>query len=167
MIVTAVRVMARSRTAIVSYPWRYPGKDCTAMNYEIKHLDDPPVVIGIWKEGFRYVENGPDYVREVHALWNSLTTPAFYILDLSRLDAVTFEGLVKAAYSGTRGSSASLHHPTNRGTIFVSSAVLVKAGAKGMDSEVYGNVHIDMFETLDQALAHVRSIIRTEQSKAG
>ena len=127
------------------------------MYYDVKKVPDAPVVVGTWYEGFKYVEQGANYVREANALLNAQKTPVFYILDFSQLRTMSIEGLMMSADSGARGSNPNLHHPMVRGTIFVSRDALVKMAANGMKSATYGSLNIKFFGTIEDALAYVKS----------
>ena len=123
--------------------------------YDLKKLPDLPVLLGTWYEGFKFVEQGEQYVREVHDLLGAQQSPVFYVLDFTPLHTMSIEGAMRSADSGARGPNPNLHHPMNCGNIFVSKAELVKMTAKGMRGPTYGNLDIKVFDTLDEALAYV------------
>ena len=127
------------------------------MYYHIQKLSDMPVVFATWYEGFQYAEHGQQYLHDIHELFDSQDAPVFYVLDMSQLHSISFEGMANAANSGTHGVSATLHHPMNRGTLFVSDLPIIKAAAKGLNSAVYGNVFVQVFATLNEALGCIGS----------
>ena len=126
------------------------------MLYDIKKLPNLPVILATWYDGFSFTEHGKQYVQKLHALLDAQNSPAFYVVDLSQPSSLGFEELLTAANSGARGLGASFHHAMNCGTLIVSSDPLVLSMAPGMNSEIYGNVNMKIFDTLDEALAYVR-----------
>jgi len=130
--------------------------DPTPIPYQIRQIDDPPALLGAWLRGFRYVEHGPDYVRDIQQRWSSLTTPHFYILDLSELEVVTFEGIISSTRGGVGGPAASLRHPMNRGTVFVSRAEVIRSSARSISQDALFRTHIVVVETVEAALEYCR-----------
>jgi len=137
------------------------------MYYEIEQRENPPVMIGTWHEGFRAAEHSKAFSHDVRTRWETITTPVFFILDMSHLDTVTFEGLMQIAHLGIQGHNASLKHPMNRGTIIITKSPIIKAAAKGMGSNVFGNIDVKPFSTVEKALAYVNNLIDAEQEQIG
>lgn len=129
------------------------------MMYNIVQLSDLPAVVGTWHAGFRFKESGAAYTQEIHACFDALEAPMFYILDMSELDTVTFDGLVQATNSGTNQGKGTLHHSMNCGTILVSNEVIIQMAAQGLKSIEFGSVQVKVVRSLDEALNYVRSSI--------
>lgn len=127
------------------------------MVYQIQKLSDLPVILGTWHEGFKVMEVGDQYAREIRAAFDTTKTPAFYVLDMTDLQSITLDGLVKASNIGADSELGTLHHPMNLGTIFISDKVLIQLIAKGMDSDAFGHLNVKLFASLDEALAYVES----------
>lgn len=126
------------------------------MFYDLQRLPHLPVIIGSWFEGFTFPAEGEQFMQELYAQFDALPAPVFYILDLSQLHTITFDGLVKAASSGAREANSPLHHPMNRGTIIVTDKAIIQTAAKGLNSAPFGNVDVKLVESLDEALNYVR-----------
>jgi hypothetical protein len=127
--------------------------------FESRRLPDLPVIVGTWYNGFRFAEQGKAYSLEVHALLDAQTSPVYYILDMSRLENISFEGVMLAANQGARGNDPNLHHPMNCGTLFVSNAAIVQKVAEGMNTSTFGDLKIGIYASLDDALDVVRASI--------
>ncbi len=56
-----------------------------------------------------------------------------------------------------RDETSSWRHPNLRQVLLVTQDNLTRIAAKGMNSELFGNMNIAVFTTLDDALAHARS----------
>ncbi len=132
--------------------------------FEIKVLPDLPAILGTWHDGFKFAEHGEQFSIEASALLDAQTSPVYYILDFSRLENPTMDGLVLAANRGARGAKPNLHHAMNRGTlIIIEGSPFSRLAAKGMNSNIFGNVKIRLFESLDEALDYVRAAVEVEK----
>jgi len=92
-------------------------------------------------------------------LLDSLDSPVFWIVDLRRANMglgqlVTSSNIVTR---GAEGERALWHHPMIRETILVSTIGMVKLAAKGLSSDVFGNLSIKAFDALEEALDYARS----------
>ena len=50
-----------------------------------------------------------------------------------------------------------LHHPHVKELIIVTQAKMEELAAKGLNSDIFGNVPISVFETMEDAVAYARS----------
>jgi hypothetical protein len=63
---------------------------------------------------------------------------------------------------GTRETGALLTHPLMKEFLVVTNVKLVELAAKGLSSDIFGNVAVQVFETLEDALAYAREQIAAE-----
>lgn len=127
------------------------------MFYKIERLPDLPVILATWYEGFKFLEHGQAYVADLEACVKQITTPFFYVLDLSGMHSFSLDGLVVAANAGASGDLR--RNPLNRGNIFISDADLIKLAAQGMNTESFGHLNIRIYASVDEALDYIRSQI--------
>lgn len=78
----------------------------------------------------------------------------YYIINLgnTRLD---LGNLMNSAEFAARGSAAPLHHPNIIEAMVVTTDPLIVMAAKSVNSYLFGNLHLRIFSTLDQALSYV------------
>ena len=70
--------------------------------------------------------------------------------------------LAAAANMGGRGEDAIWHHPKIRGVYFVSNSKMVELAAKGMNTPIFANTMIKVFETVEEALEDIGNILAAE-----
>lgn len=126
------------------------------MKYDVKKLPDLPVVLGIWYEGFKFVNDGADYALAANAVLDEQSEPVFYIIDLSDLKTISVEGVTETANSGAQNMKSSYRHPMRKEMILVSQEKIVKMAVTGARTATFGNLKVKLFDTLDEALAYVK-----------
>lgn len=126
------------------------------MQFEVKKIPDLPVVLGQWFEGFKFVEHGAQYAKEANAMLDKQEAPVFYVIDLTQLKTISVEGVVEVANSGAKNLKSSHRHPMNRETIIISQEKIVKLAVKGASTAAFGNLRVQLFENLDEALDYAK-----------
>ncbi len=88
--------------------------------------------------------------------YGRFTEPVYYIMDAS---AATFDMnvIIQAASSTSQSSQGTFHHPNVKGVLIVSPHDVIHVAAEGLRTDVYGNVRVRTFHSLDDALAFARS----------
>lgn len=66
--------------------------------------------------------------------------------------------VIAGANMSARGDNPIFHHPNTCSISYVTQSGVVALAAKGMDSKVFGHLKINVFGTLEEALAHVRAL---------
>lgn len=97
----------------------------------------------------------PLSTADVRALLDEAQEPTFYILDISRLK-LSLNDVIVGANTGARGETPLWHHPMIKELVTVSADGLVQLAAKGLSSLTFGNLHIRVFGTLDEAVEYCR-----------
>ncbi|MEM6530801.1 MAG: hypothetical protein AAF653_21065, partial [Chloroflexota bacterium] len=64
--------------------------------------------------------------------------------------------ILKGATIATREEKPVFQHPMIEHLVFVTTNRALQMAAKGLNTATFGNVSIDVFETLDEALAFAR-----------
>lgn len=125
------------------------------MNYEYKTLPGESTVVLTFYEDFNFKTDLAKTTPEAIAMLNGLNKPVFWVVHiLGKLDV---EDLLLATKDVSQGPDAVWRHPMIREVVVISSDLLVQAAAPGFDTEAFGNLKIQVFADLDQALAYVRS----------
>ena len=126
------------------------------MSYSIEKLPGDPVIIGMFSDGFSVANHLEPFLDELKGLLDDQAEPVYYVVILDGL-SLSLEDLLVSTNVSSRGDNPALHHPNLRGTIAVTDSKMIKLAAKGMNSDLFGNLRVDVFETAEEALAFVRS----------
>jgi hypothetical protein len=125
------------------------------MSHVAEKLPDEPIVILTIYEDF-------DFVRENLEIYARLTdliegSHELVVLIANMLHAsIGLNTIISGANFASRGIGAIFHHPSILQVVFVTTSKLVDLAAAGLNSPVFGNLHVKVFPTLDSALAYVR-----------
>lgn len=125
------------------------------MSFSLEKLPDEPIIIGTIA-GVGALDETSSFVNQLTSLLDNEPGPLYFIIDMSQY-SLSLEEMLTGTNQTTRGSMAFHNHPNLAGTIIISSSRMVKLAAKGMNTELFGNVHVKVFETMDDALAFARS----------
>jgi hypothetical protein len=93
---------------------------------------------------------------EMIAILNAAPEPLFVIYDVSKAQ-LSLDDIILGAARTARGDEPLLRHPKIRQLLAVTSDPTLELVAEGMDSEIFGNIGIRVFKTLDDALAYARA----------
>jgi hypothetical protein len=69
-----------------------------------------------------------------------------------------FQDFLVAASQTFRGAGSVIDHP-NLKPVIVSTDPLMKMAIKGINSEAFGNRDFLVFDTMEEALAHIRILV--------
>ena len=130
------------------------------MSFSFELLPDEPILIGTIHDSFSLRDDIDSFLSELDSILDSVDQPVYYINDIRKLKVNVFQDFVLAANKGARDRKGS--HPNVDITIVVSTDSLVRLGARGLQSDVFGNLPILVSDTLEEALAQARSLIEQE-----
>jgi hypothetical protein len=128
-------------------------------HYTIEVLPDEPILVVSISEGFKIAEHMPHSIGDVRAVLDQAKEPLFYILDVTKL-SLSLDEVIMAASLGARGEQPLWHHPMIREMMFVSPSILIKLAAQGLSAPTFGGLNARIFETLDEALAYARAVLK-------
>ncbi|NDJ75069.1 MAG: hypothetical protein GYB65_02325 [Chloroflexi bacterium] len=130
--------------------------------YYLEKLPNEPIVIVTMTAEFdtqRDLSPGnPKAYNYFEANPDGITAPVFFINDFSAA-TLTLEDLIFGATVTSRSAKSVYHHPLVREVIMIPSSDLHKAAAEGLRSDVFGNVALQIIDTLEEALAYARQQI--------
>lgn len=131
------------------------------MPYSTDVLPGAPIVLHRLEPGPNMVAEMPAAMQEVTGVINDQPHPVYLILDLRAL-SMGVEDMMKASSDAARGPGALMHHPNIIETLFVMGSSFMKLGVMGMKSDIFGNVKLRTFDTVDQALEYCHQRIAEE-----
>lgn len=126
------------------------------MHHSIEVLDDLPVLIVRFEEGFGGSEDIKAYVHDLGQAYDSLEKKVYNITDTRNL-SLTFDKVMEFLRVSMRDNQNLTRHPMKLGNIVVTSSSFYQAIIKGLRSATFGNMNIQVFESLDEALNWVRT----------
>lgn len=126
------------------------------MSYTIEHRKNISSVVVIVGDDFSMQDELHPLCQEVWDIFEQSNSSLFYISDASNL-SLTFEELVQATNVLVRGEFPFATHPKFKALFLVSDDPLVTVGAKGMSSDAFGNIWVEIFTSLDAAFDFIRA----------
>ncbi len=126
------------------------------MNYEITFLPDEPICIITFLDGWDTPEGIKVRAQAFRNLLDQATEPLYLIVDFTQTK-MSLDGVIRSANRFARGPDAIFHHPMRKEILLVSTEKLARMVAHGLQSDVFGHLHIRIFSTLEDALAHIRT----------
>jgi hypothetical protein len=127
------------------------------MSFKVERLPGEPIVVTILFEDFDLKSEIVLANKAEHDLFDASPEPVFMIVVFRARQ--TLDEMMQGASVAGREKGAVLHHPNVREVMFVSREKAVHMLAQGLATEIYGNVPVKAFDTLDDALGYARSKI--------
>jgi hypothetical protein len=129
----------------------------TMNTYEIEKLPGEPILVHTMLEGWSVADDLPANIDQAVEHLDAANEPLYYIANFSNGLKLDLKDVILAANQAARGGNAMFHHPNFRELLVVTDARLLDLAAKGLDSEVFGNVPVAVFGALEEALAYARA----------
>ncbi|MBI5961287.1 MAG: hypothetical protein HY866_21290 [Chloroflexi bacterium] len=125
------------------------------MSFKVEKLSGEPIILSTIYPDYNLFEEIAISDQAAMDLLDAATQPMFMIIDLQvQLD---FGQITIGADIEARGSNPLWHHKNMRQVILVTTNKMVPLAAKGMASQLYGYVNVEVFETVDEALRYIRA----------
>lgn len=123
------------------------------MSHIVEKVPDKPIIVLTIQEDFDFAKENLEIYAEVMTLIESHHESVVFIANM--LDVtLNLNTLVSGTNFATRGIGALFHHPGVRQVVFITTSKLVDLAAAGLNSPVFGHVHVKVFPTLETALAY-------------
>ncbi|MBN1310909.1 MAG: hypothetical protein JXB30_05760 [Anaerolineae bacterium] len=120
----------------------------------VEKLQEEPIVI---LKFFEVDQSQPPPTEdEIYTVLDPAPEPVFLIIDLSDIK-LSLDQLVSSTNQTVRGGSSLFTHPNIRERLMVSTNPMLKLASKGMASKVFGNIKIQAFDNVADALAYARA----------
>lgn len=127
--------------------------------YHFEKLDGEPILLSTMYNTYEMSTDAKESVRATFDVLSKLDEPVYYILDWRNLNPLSMEDISVGAMSVALAENPLFKHPQILGLVFVTSSDILSLAARGLNSAVYGNIKIDVFATVDEALRYVRGKI--------
>jgi hypothetical protein len=124
--------------------------------FEVETLPGEPIMVCTLFETWSVADDMLASIDQVMEHLDAADEPLYYISNISGL-RLGLQDMILATNQAARGSSAFFHHPNFRELLVVTDAKLFELAAKGLDSEIFGNVPVAVFGTLEEALEYARN----------
>jgi len=89
---------------------------------------------------------------------DQLSAPVFHIADMRPIK-LNVDSLMQLAASVAYGEHSVLRHPMIKELILVTDSRLIAMAGDGLSSDIYGNLPVKIFGSLDEALQYARAQI--------
>lgn len=120
-------------------------------------LSDEPIVILTISGNVAALSSSERDYAQLRSLFDSVSEPVFFILDMSNA-RINLEDLIHGAHDAYLGDSPLFKHPNICQILHVSNDPMLELATEGLNNEIFGNVEIQMFKTLEEALAYARGV---------
>jgi hypothetical protein len=128
-------------------------------HYSVTQFPDEPILLVEFLEGFSLGRHLIQLDTDLKAALNNAPQPMYMVYD-GRNIHVSFDDLTHATSNASRGEGNIMHHPNLAKTIVITNNAMVKLALKGMKAEIFGHVNAVAFDTMEEALAHARELVR-------
>jgi hypothetical protein len=130
------------------------------MTFTIEMLPDEPIVICTMSAQFNPMRDYGAFWQQLGAILKDKEGPIYRITHL-KTDQIEFSDMVLAlAAEAKSGMPGSLTDPRIR-SVLVNRSLLAQMAVESIQQEQYGQLETPLFGTLDEALAHVRSQLKS------
>ena len=127
------------------------------MSFTIERLPDEPIILFRVGEGYRITTDLDPAIAEIMQMLDALDERVYLVLDESLEPTPTMEELLIATQVLTRGENPLFHHPNIRVLLVITTDEVLRLSYQGAASEMFGQLHAEIFDTLDEALAYARA----------
>jgi hypothetical protein len=122
--------------------------------YTVEKLPDDPIIYCWFSESWKAVDL-PAVFEEVAAILDVEEKPLTLITCAQDID-LTIEDVISTANLATRQANSLLRHPNLREFVFVTKVKLLQLAARGLNSDIFGNVSVKIFDLEEEAFAYAR-----------
>ncbi len=125
------------------------------MNHTITVMDDLPVLLVQFERAFGSSEDIETYVNTLQEAYDALEKKVYNITDTRNL-SLSFDKVMEFLRVSMRSNTSLTNHPMKLGNIVITSSGFYQAIITGLRSATFGNMNIQVFDSVDEALAWVR-----------
>jgi hypothetical protein len=130
------------------------------MTFTIEMLPDEPIVICTMSKQFNPMRDYGEFWQQLGAILKDKEGPIYRITHLET-EEIQFSDMVMAlAAEAKSGMPGSLTDPRIR-SVLVNRSLLAQMAVESIKPDQYGRLETPLFGTLDEALAHVRSQLKS------
>lgn len=124
------------------------------MSYSLEKYPDEPIVVLTLPADYDVQQDVPHLIQDMAKIFGSLTQPVAFVTDLT-----TFKLAIQDIIVGinTMVKDNQRYRDLIRENVAVTQNPAVRSVIKGLDTNTFGNIKMSVFNTLEEALAYVRS----------
>lgn len=126
------------------------------MPVTLKQFPDEPIIVQTMSPDYRLLNEFPQDHPKLYALLDELSHPVFWVVDISVVENLNFEDLLKGTKLVSSGEKALYRHANVREVLYVSTREMIKMAAAGLGHEKFGNLNVQVFDSLKAALEYAR-----------
>lgn len=124
--------------------------------YHFEKLEGEPILLFTVYNTYSMATDAQESVRVTFDILDDIGEPVFYVLDWLNLNPLSLEDVSEGAMRVALAENPLFKHPQIRGLAFVTLSDIFTLAARGLDSDTYGNIKIEIFATVNEALAYAR-----------
>jgi hypothetical protein len=126
------------------------------MSYTVELRPDIASIVVAINRDFSMQDDLQPLCQEVIRTLDQSNRPLYYISDARQL-SLTLDELIQGTNALVRGQYPFATHRNFKAMLLITSDSLISMAATGMRSDSFGNVHVEIFSSIDDAVAFVRS----------
>ncbi len=101
-----------------------------------------------------------DLFQHLYAALEEQPAPVYLLVDSREQTGINLDGIIQSANIAAKGVKSVLHHPNMIELVLLSSSKLAQLAAKGLRSDIFGNVAVQIFETETAAFDYIAAQIK-------
>jgi hypothetical protein len=125
--------------------------------YTVERLPQEPIILHNILRDWNVSRDITESIDACVRLLDEADEPIYFITIMADDVSISLPDLLVASTRLARGSNALMHHRNMKQYLVVTRSAPLKMAVKGLNSDVFGNVPTAAFDTLDEAMAHIRA----------
>lgn len=122
-----------------------------------KKLPGEPIIVNVFTSQLRVGEHLGKSVKEIIALLEEAGEPCYLITDVREVAKMSLDDVIAGSNFVTRESGALLQHRLIKAFLLVTTSKLYEMVGKGLRHDIFGNVNVHIFASVEEALTYARS----------
>ncbi len=125
------------------------------MSYTIELLPGEPILLSNIHADFNVGQELLEAVNQLTRMLDAADGQLYYVTKLENF-SLSFGDMVQVLSRLTSGDLAFMKHPNLYKVVVVANNDLIRLGSNALSQTQYGGVRVDVFDSLEEALASVR-----------
>jgi len=125
------------------------------MSYTLELRKDISSVVATMAKNFDMATEYESFSRERYELFERSTQPLYYIISIEQ--KLTLDDIIKSANALSHGQYGISKHPNFKKMMVITSDLAIVMAAKGLSSDAFGNMPVEVFAHLEDAVAAIRA----------
>jgi len=124
-----------------------------------KLQNEPIVIMHLHETDQSQASSRQEFTAQIVTVLDAASEPVFLVFDMGDIRPV-FSDIASGTHEATHGSNF-LAHPNVREILTVTSNRVFRLATMGLRSKAFGNLKVQIFETVEEALEYARSNMET------